>query len=221
MRRIFNQAAPLIAAFLLLTISWGEAQGDAVEKVLSEIEAVRGSIHTFSADFVVKKEVDLFASAITSKGRLIMRPPDLLIWKVEQPLETLFFVDRGTAGTSDSLTGEVKRWDIGRGKGAQPAYEWLLQIFMGTIEDLKGSFRIEIIEGGGELLLLRLVPKSRTSGLVPMEIRLGFDPGTFLLKEITIEESLGDRTEINLEKIEVNGDILKEIPSWLHGNQER
>jgi outer membrane lipoprotein-sorting protein len=212
---IFFRMGPFVLAGLLTAFPVAGAPFGDVDQVLAEIAEARGAIHTFAADFVQKKEIDLFASVITSRGRLIMRPPDLLVWKVQEPLQAVFFMHRGSAGTWDPHTGEVKRWGMGGSRRLQPENEWLLRLFMGPIDELKKDFKIQIVEGEGALLLLRLVPGATDSRAVPSEIRLGFDPNELYLRRIVLREKSGDLTKIRFEKIVVNGNIDKDIPHWL------
>lgn len=212
---ILKRKAFFPGAFLLAGLLAATAHPSTVGEILKRIESATGQAKSISADFVQTKELDLFSSSITSRGRLIVRPPDLLIWKVMEPLEATYFVDRKTVGGYDPKTGELKRWETGGGQGGIPSFGWFLQVFAGAFDAIAEAFRIEIIEEGDEILRLRLMPKEAGAKAIPSEIRLGFDASAFHLKEIVILEPAGDRTEIRLENVEFNGDISPEIPGWL------
>lgn len=221
MGRILRNIGWLTGALIFFLIFLREGQSRSVDEILEKIESTGSSIRTFQADFVQKKEVGLFASAITSKGRLIVRPPDLLLWKVKEPLKAFFFIDRDRAGTKDPNTGEIKHFHIA-GQDVHPHYGWLLRVFTGSFKELRRSFRIEVIDGDGEeTLRLHLIPIEKRSRKGFDQILLGFDPTRFYLKEITIREASGDRTEISLENIKINRNIHKEIPSWLGEGRRR
>jgi outer membrane lipoprotein-sorting protein len=221
MNRIFKPIAASIGALALLVLAPGNARSETMEEVLDRIAASRASIRTLTADFVQRKEIDLFSSAITSRGRLIMRPPELLIWKILEPVEALFFIDGGMVGSRDPHTGAVQRWDMTRGRGTQSQYAWLLRILMGSIAELQESFHVEFAEDEDTLLRLRLVPRATASRTVPSEIRLGFESGRLYLREIVLRETTGDRSVIRLENVEVNADIHGEVPDWLQPEGER
>jgi len=221
MRKILSNVGILLGTLVFFSIFLSDADCRPLDEILAKIDSAGSSIRTFQADFVQKKEVALFASAMTSKGRLIMKPPDLLIWKVQEPLKALFFIDRGIAGTRDSNTGEVKRFPIAS-QDVDFSYGWFLRVLMGSVKELRRSFRIEVVDDdGGAALRLRLIPIKKRPTMGIEKILVGFDPNRFYLKKIIISENSGDRTEINLKNINVNTDIHKEIPSWLKEGGKR
>jgi outer membrane lipoprotein-sorting protein len=219
--KILHSTGLLIGTLIFLFVVVKAGQSKSVDEILAEIESTGRSIHTFRADFVQKKEVALFASALTSRGKLIVKSPDLLIWKVLEPLEAFFFVDRGVAGTRNPNTGEVRRFKIS-GQGIDPSYNWLLRVFMGSLRELKKSFNIELADGDETTTLrLRLIPLKKGPKAGVREILLGFDPNRLYVNEIIFKEASGDRTEISLMNVMVNEEIGEDIPSWLRegGNQ--
>lgn len=221
MRKILNNVGILLGTLVFFSIFLRDADCRPLDEILAKIDSAGSSIRTFQAAFVQKKEIALFASAMTSKGMLIVRPPDLLIWKVQEPLKAIFFINRGVAGTRDPNTGEVKRFPIAS-KDVDSSYGWFLRVFMGSLKELRQSFRIEGVDGDeGGALRLRLIPIEKKPTMGIEEILLGFDPNRFYLSEIVISESSGDRTEISLKNIKVNRDIHKEIPSWLKEGGKR
>jgi outer membrane lipoprotein-sorting protein len=219
--KILKSIGLLIGTFMGVCLFLKDVQGKSVEEILAKIDSAGRTIHTFRADFVQKKEIALFASAVTSKGRLVVKYPDLLIWEVLEPLKAFFFIDRGTAGTREPDTGEVKRFRIST-QGLDPSYDWLLRVFMGSLGELRKTFKIEVADkDGGTKLLLRLIPLKKDSKAGVREILLGFDPDRWFIQEIIFEETSGDRTEIGLMNIRINTDVRKDIPSWLRRDGKR
>ncbi len=215
MGRMLNCIGLLMGALIFSLVFLENADCRSLDEILAKIESAGSSIRTFQADFVQKKEVALFASTMTSKGKVIVRPPDLLIWKVLEPLKAFFFIDRGIAGTRDSNTGEVKRFPI-VGRDDDASYGLFIRVITGSLKALKGSFRIELIAGDtGTNLRLRLKPIEERPGKGFDQILLGFHPDRFIIKEIILKENSGDKTTINLENARINRDISQEIPPFL------
>jgi outer membrane lipoprotein-sorting protein len=196
-----------------LLLSMGEAPCETAEEVMAEIAARGASMRTFAADFVQEKESDLFATPMTSRGRLVVNFPDLLLWQVKEPLEAVFFLHGEIAGTRDPKTGEMKRWNVGQ--EGQSQYGWLFRALTGSFEQLRRSFAVALQREDEVSFLLRLLPLEQRGGLPLQEILMGFDRKTLHLTEILLTERPGERTRIRLEGIEINGDIRREIPSWL------
>ena len=177
--------------------------GGEEDEIVDRIAEACASMKSMKCDFRQVRTVPLLDEAQVSTGRMLYKEPSSLKWIYTGPSGYSFTIhdDVISIDTDDGHT-EI-------GNDASRMFKGLAGIVLGCMsgQNLKDKrmFQISVTEQNGEWVTV-LVPQRRDMKRVFSEIVMVFDPGTSLLKRMTMKDQNGGSTEIEVSNISINGD---------------
>ncbi len=133
-----------------------------------------------------------------SSGEFVLERPARFDWHTELPYEQRIVSDGEYIWIYDPDLEQVTRKSAANQVGSAPA-----MILSGNIEALEGQFDVRQIDETPQHEVFELTPLQPDSGFV--RIRLLFSGE--LLTELLLEDSLGQRTSIILDDIQVDPEV--------------
>lgn len=174
------------------------AQGHG-QQMLQEMAQAARKIQTIEADFTQTRHSRMMKAAQVSQGKMLCRQPDLLRWEYTKPRRSTLILEAGEA----RLLGEDGR-KAGRANFAGSLARMIMNSVAGKSLTDSTAFQVTVEEKAGEyeatLLPLRKEMKRMYDRLI-----LHFDTRQSTVTRIELYEKSGDRTDIQLHDIRING----------------
>lgn len=190
----------------------GGAGCDSTAACLAAIERDRDATAGFRAAFTQVKHVSLLDEPIVSRGTISFRRPDRVRLEIAEPVRTVVII----AGTEIHVPG-MSEADA-RAMAVAPLASMFSQLgalFSGDVAALQGGFEVTAEEAGGGIDL-HLAPRDEAWRGAFRRVHLRFAGTPLVVREIRLEDTLGDRLEVTLADVETGvelPDSLFERPS--------
>jgi len=174
---------------------------------LIAVEAAQRETRTITADFTQTKRLTLLDEPLISKGRLVFKRPDHVLWKMDEP-EPLTVVINGRDVRIPTLP-EADR----AAAGMTPVAEMLGQlgaIFTASFQVLEEGFEVAASGEGGSIQL-KLVPREAAWKTMFRALELRYSGPDLLLEEVRLEDGLGDSVQIQLQHVQRNTEVADSV----------
>ncbi len=197
-----------ILSILLLSISISP-MGAALtvqqkQEVIAKINKAASGIKTMSGPFVQTKFLSLLNDKMISKGQMFYKQADKLRWEYDEPYQYQFIFNGAKV-----YIGNSKRKDV-IDTGSNKVFKEVARIMMNTVtgKALSNStdFAIEA-DVDAKSYIITLIPKKKDLKQMFAKIVLNFSKTNTMISEVNIFEKNGDRTNIQLKNISINGAI--------------
>lgn len=177
-------------------------------EVMQSLTRAAAEIRTLQCQFVQTKTSALLAGEAVSKGNMVFRSPDRLLWRYTEPFAYTLLV-RG-----DSVTMQA----AGQQKAETAVNSRLQRAVSGMVTGMVSGRRL-FDEAAYEIRMYdtgkgwkaEMQPKSRSMKRMFTQLTLFFDRQTQLVSEMVIEEAGGDRTSIRFQDIRVNAPVGEHV----------
>jgi outer membrane lipoprotein carrier protein len=181
-----------MCAVLGLIIS-GTANADAAEDLAERLEAV----DVLQADFTQTVIGPRYEVMQNATGQLTVARPDRFKWVMQAPYSQLIVTAGDALYVYDPDLDQVNVMNLAEALDGTPAL-----VLAGTLDDIRAHFEVFHLPDG-ELDQFLLTPLSSSS--LYAELRMGFAGNRLVNMEI--RDSLGQRTEVKLTSVTLNGPI--------------
>jgi outer membrane lipoprotein carrier protein len=161
----------------------------------ARVAALQRQVRAIRADFRQTKRIALLEEPLLSTGRLDYRAPDRIRWEVSTPEPLVVEID--ATGMRAGEPGKVAKIEE---PGASAVFKDLGSIFTASGDYAGTRFAIEAGDGPGSF---RLVPREPGLARVIAAVDLTVDPATGVPWRAVLNETNGDRTEIDLDVHEI------------------
>lgn len=176
---------------------------DSAEACLREIEAAHAQTRTMTARFVQTKHLSLLKEPLVSSGRFAFKAPDRVLWAIEQPRPATIVV-RGSEVVIPGLSPEDRRALAMTPLAA--AAQQMGAMFAGSVAALARDFVVDA-HGHAGGITVGLVPRAAAWKEAFQSMELRFVRPDLGVREIRMEDRLGDRLEIVLRDVQRNVDL--------------
>lgn len=203
MRR-YRIVFPLLFCLLLFLPSAAGAVDAATEAALDRLKTLTASVASVRAAFTQTTTVPLFAAPVVSRGALLFRRPDALVWEYTAPVAQglAFAGDNGVRWEEDKARRVpfTLAQDPVAGLVAAQMLAWI-RFDRPWIEA-----NYDARAGTGEGITLTLIPRRAEvrSVLRSLTIRFGAEG---IARSIRLEEAAGGVTAIDLHDVVINGPV--------------
>jgi outer membrane lipoprotein-sorting protein len=205
--RIARRAAVYLLTATLLSSPALAAPCDSTASCLKAIEAAQRDTRSIDADFRQVKHLTLLDEPLVSTGRFVFAKPDRVRLEVKEP-EPATIVIRGNDIHIPGLSEKDRQ-----ALSASPMVAMFTQlgaVFSGSVDTLEESFEVEAkAEGDGVRLVL--TPRSAEWRKAFQRMQLDFAGAELVVRDIRIDDSLGDRLEITMENVKRNVELADDL----------
>jgi outer membrane lipoprotein-sorting protein len=196
-------AAGLGSLVLLLLTRAPGAPCTSTASCLAEVERAQRDTRALTADFTQVKHLSLLGEPLVSRGRLSFRRPDRMRLEIAEPVQATVVVngrDVRLPGLSEQDAQALATAPVGA------IFSQLGALFVGDTASLHEGFEV-VAAPAGEGVTVTLVPRLESWRRIFQRLELRFEGAEMLVREIRIEDALGDRLEITLEHVQRNVDL--------------
>jgi outer membrane lipoprotein-sorting protein len=176
------------------------ARCDSAASCLAAVEAAQSDVHSLRARFTQTKHLSLLDEPLVSTGRFYFARPDRMRLEIEQPQAAVILIngrDVSIPGLQDSEKQAV---------AASPMaamFTELGALFAGSPGALRKHFTVEA-NAAGEGIELTLTPTERSWQQLYKTIALRFAGEPLAIRSMRLDDTLGDRLEIEMRDVERN-----------------
>lgn len=194
-----------IAALLGCSLSFS-AVADIQENAGNQLNSLLAKFDSFSADFDQVSGSEDTRRMENSRGTLLLAKPNKFRWVAKEPFAQKLISDGDTLWIYDPDLEQATRRKVAESDTGVPAL-----ILNGQIEELQAQYRIRLLQEKGSNQLFELLPIHDAE--VFTRIRLLFTEG--LIKELQMEDSLGQKTSILFNNQKLNPDFSADSFSFV------
>ncbi|MBN0988649.1 outer membrane lipoprotein chaperone LolA [Amphritea pacifica] len=192
-----------IAAVALLGCSLSfSALADIQENAGPQLDNLLAKFDSFSADFDQVSGSEDSRRMENSRGTLLLAKPNKFRWIATEPFAQTLVSDGETLWIYDPDLEQATRRKVADSDSGVPAL-----ILNGQIDQLQSQYRIRLLQEKGGNQLFELLPINDAE--VFTRIRLLFTDG--LIKELQMEDSLGQKTSIMFNNQKLNPDYSEDF----------
>jgi outer membrane lipoprotein-sorting protein len=174
---------------------------------LKAIAEAQRDTRSMEAGFRQVKHLTLLDEPLVSTGRFLFAKPDRVRLEVTEP-EPATIVIRGGDIRIPGLS-EADRQALS-GSPMVAMFTQLGAVFSGSVDQLEEGFEVAATaEGDGVRLVL--VPRSAEWKKAFQRMQLDFAGAKLVVREVRIEDALGDRLEITMENVKRNVDLADDL----------
>ena len=185
-----------VVALLGCSLSFS-AVADIQENAGSRLNTLLAKFDSFSADFDQVSGSEDSRRMENSRGSLLLAKPNKFRWIAKEPFAQKLISDGDTLWIYDPDLEQATRRKVAESDSGVPAL-----ILNGQIDELKAQYRIRLLQEKDSNQLFELLPIHDAD--VFTRIRLLFTDG--LIKELQMEDSLGQKTSILFNNQKLNPD---------------
>ncbi len=189
-----------VVALLGCSLSFS-AMADIQENAGNRLNSLLAKFDSFSADFDQVSGSEDTRRMENSRGTLLLAKPNKFRWVAKEPFAQKLISDGDTLWIYDPDLEQATRRKVAESDTGVPAL-----ILNGQIEQLQAQYRIRLLQEKGSNQLFELLPIHDAE--VFTRIRLLFTEG--LIKELQMEDSLGQKTSILFNNQKLNPDFSAE-----------
>ncbi|MBR9866335.1 MAG: outer membrane lipoprotein chaperone LolA [Oceanospirillales bacterium] len=186
-----------VVALLGCSLSFS-AMADIQENAGNQLNSLLAKFDSFSADFDQVSGSEDTRRMENSRGTLLLAKPNKFRWVAKEPFAQKLISDGDTLWIYDPDLEQATRRKVAESDTGVPAL-----ILNGQIEELQAQYRIRLLQEKGSNQLFELLPIHDAG--VFTRIRLLFTEG--LIKELQMEDSLGQKTSILFNNQKLNPDF--------------
>ncbi len=169
------------------------------EACLRLIEQHQRSTRSLSARITQTKILSLMDQPLVSRGRFAFRAPDSVLWQLDDPAIT---VRIDAQGIHIPNRPEVEK-EISAMAPFHRVMREMSGLFTGDLAGASGAFTVTA-GGEGDAIVVKLVPRQDSWKRLFQQIKLTFAAPHFVIRQIRMEEALGDRVEIEFSDLHRN-----------------
>ena len=159
-------------------------------------------IKTIASKFTLLKYSFIAETPLTGEGFFYFQNPDKLYWEYEKPYSYGFLTDGNKTFSWQKKDGTKKVKETSSKSGVREMTA-LLRIFVSMdIQKISKIYTINRIDGG-----ILLLPKDQSEKQMIKDIKIMFDENISAVKNVTISERSGDKTEIIFFDTVVDGQL--------------
>ena len=170
-------------------------------EVMQSLTRAAAEIRTLQCQFVQTKTSALLAGEAVSKGNMVFRSPDRLLWRYTEPFAYTLLV-RG-----DSVTMQA----AGQQKAETAVNSRLQRAVSGMVTGMvsgrklfdENMYEIQLFDDG-KSWRAEMQPKSRSMKRMFTQLTLQFDKQSQRVTEVKFVEAGGDRTTIRFKEVSCN-----------------
>jgi len=189
-----------VVALLGCSLSFS-AVADIQENAGSRLNTLLAKFDSFSADFDQVSGSEDSRRMENSRGSLLLAKPNKFRWIAKEPFAQKLISDGDTLWIYDPDLEQATRRKVAESDSGVPAL-----ILNGQIDELKAQYRIRLLQEKDSNQLFELLPIHDAD--VFTRIRLLFTDG--LIKELQMEDSLGQKTSILFNNQKLNPDYSED-----------
>lgn len=194
-----------LLTLLLLWIAPAQAtedQGQALDRILAELEQSAAGIESLASDFVQEKHLEMFKETLVSHGRLYFAKPDKLRWELLEPVASGFILNGDRGSRWHERAGAAAPFDIAREPGMKLIAEQLLAWARVDIVWLVQRYRMTLLSE--QPVTLKLVPLQAGAEQFVDYLQISFDAEGHHVARVEVHEPGGDSTRITFSATELN-----------------
>ena len=192
----------LCAAFALAQNSTQDA--------IDEISKASENISTLQADFTQTKKMKMLSNAITSKGKMWCKQPNLLRWEYLTHNKSALILNNGKVLLKGSKHNHTI--NVNRNKMLRELTRLMIPNGLSKCLSEKKDFLISI-ENKNNHHILTLIPQSKEIRQMFTQIILYYDREQSVVTKVEMWEKNGDSTTIELSSIIINSTIDESVYS--------
>ncbi len=170
---------------------------------LAVIDRVQQDTRTISAHFAQVKHVSLLEEPITSSGHLLLKRPDHILIRIDNPQPATVRINKGQVEIPNLPEHERQALSMAPMAGM---FGNIDALFSGSLKGMQEKFDIAATGDSGGIDV-RLIPRDESLKQSFHTIELRFDGPQVLIHRIRIEDALGDHLELTLQNVQRNVDI--------------
>lgn len=178
--------------------------GSNKEVVISAINKATASMSSMECSFSQTKYLKLLSDKMVSSGKMYYRKNDKLRWEYISPYNYLFIFN----GHKVYVGNKSKKDVIDTNKNK--IFKEIARIIMNTVtgkalsSETDFTSEVQSIKSGYKVIL---IPRKKDMRQMFSKIELSFARNTYIMDQLNIYEKNGDRTNIQLKDIKLNGKI--------------
>jgi outer membrane lipoprotein carrier protein len=173
--------------------------------LLKRIYDKNAALVSLQAPFTQVKESSLFASSITTTGKIAFARPGRLRWEVTSKPRSVLVVNGPTVLLSYPDLGKREKFDRAKDPSLGALFDQLF-VWLGAADPAKIAADYALARAPGAAALaftpLRDPVKSALAG-----VTVAFDPATLLVQKVDLAERSGDTTAITFGPAVVNAPV--------------
>ena len=175
-----------------------------VADALRDVAKERATLKNLVATFTQERTMGLLSSTVTSKGEMVLVPPDRLRWELKPPDAVTYWVTKTGLILQDK--NGAKSVPKAHAGAFSAVLSDLLVLLGGDLSTLRARYDFSVISrdaSGLALLAKPLAPEVKKS-VARLEMHAG--PELWRVKQVTIEEPSGDTSVIKFDAASVQRD---------------
>ncbi|RJQ13958.1 MAG: outer membrane lipoprotein carrier protein LolA [Nitrospiraceae bacterium] len=172
-----------------------EARSSEIRELLSGVEQKISGFRSLKTGFVQEKNLAVFKSRITIRGRIYLQKPGRIAWHVDDPVRYSVVISDKSVRQWDEDTGRVQEISLSGNPVFRSFMDQMAVWFSGDYISLLKDYEVEVLQRSP--LVLGFTPKENNPAVkIIKKITVGLREDEKYLKQITILESSGDSTTI-------------------------
>ena len=182
------------------------APRSAIVDTLDVLEKSFANITNVQTEFVQEKQLALLQQKVQIKGTIAVQNPDMLAWRVTDPIRYTLVIRNTTLQQWDGESDHVQRISLAGNPVFQVAIGQLRAWFGGQFHLLLQDFDASVVSRSP--LALEFVPREGSFARQTVaRVRLTFRDDERYVKDLEIDEKSGDKTRISFTNTVLNAPV--------------
>jgi outer membrane lipoprotein-sorting protein len=194
----------------ILTVLAAAARGQ-TNAIPAHLEQALSGVKTVRTRFVQEKRVALFKHALVTRGRILVEPPDKLLWRVESPIRYALLIDGRQARQWDGETGKTETISLAGNPVFAAVAEQLRAWFGGRYRQLAREYEMRASPDKKGAFVFTPRPETPPAKMLKA-VTVTFREDGGYIASIRIDEQSGDVTLLTFEETEIN--VPLEPEAW-------
>jgi outer membrane lipoprotein-sorting protein len=180
-----------------------------VAERLAQLESRLSSVHTLKGNFVQEKQMAILENKLVLKGRITLRQPDSIAWRVQSPVRCAMVIQGKTLRQWSEDSDGVQQISLAGNPVFAAAVNQIQRWFSGNYLALTHEFNVTLL--GESPLAFQFTPRADSSSRDMIHrIVMSFGSDERFLKSLEVVESDGDTMRIEFSDTILNPVLNKD-----------
>lgn len=179
-----------------------------VDRILADVRAGMGRVHTLTASFEQKKEIVSLRRTLTIRGTLALDKAGRMAWRVSEPIRYACVISGNRLTQWDAESGSELTLDTAKNPSLKILADSMTSYFSGDFNSMTGAFTVS----APGAYCLRFVPKpDAAAGAFIRELEFETAQDYSHITRVRILEKSGDVTAIRFLETRLNPEIPESV----------
>ncbi len=203
---MYNKTITSFLTAMIIPLAAYAAPDKKTAVFLNDFSESLKEVKTMVSQFEQKRQMELLAVPLISKGAIIVENPGKIRWETTEPYKSILIANDGTVAQFEWVNEKRKKLKTGYEEAMKQVMDSLSMIWSGKLADQQKDYELSVKTTGKHSTLV-MTPRNSDMRSFISSIDIHFNKDITAAKNVVMKEPNGDSTTITFLTQQINVDL--------------